>query len=430
MQPRCRLRLVAVARHVAAQQPEPEPEPEQPEPERLASRARRQAFPELFTEVGARAVLALASEFGAYHLHSEGATLSIGYGAGEATVGPTPPVEHMVLDEDGKSWIYPHRYDSILNTERHAQRFGDIYGRPEADIPPHSNYYRETYSFGGPGGLQHYTPRAADVAALYEDTVGPAAARLFEGRPLTEISVLYGNLLLPGQEILLHDDVPEFRGLSRKQIPSWLLCVMHHSDLFESHRVRSATCVSYFQPPTSRPKAQGGQLSCYHGGPQVAGTVYEPGHNYAILLDTDSCFHAVAACRPPPSDHRPLPPTMPPKTVLRPADATDPFGEWLAVCGQEVAYRCGYEQLRLSISCKFQCWADEEERRKYHEREDVLTLEGVIATLRADLARRGVDEAALSALELPRVLIETHLLEAEFPTRAAVLATSGQDTKV
>ena len=95
------------------------------------------------------------------------------------------------------------------------------------------------------------------------------------------------------------------------------------------------------------------------------------------------------------------------------------------MCGEEVVYRCGYEQLRLSISCKFQCWADQEERRKYHEREDVLTLEGVIATLRADLARRGVDEAALSALELPRVLIETHLLEGEFPSRAAVLATSG-----
>jgi hypothetical protein len=86
----------------------------------------------------------------------------------------------------------------------------------------------------------------------------------------------------------------------------------------------------------------------------------------------------------------PDPPPMPPGTVLRPSDPADPYGEWVAVCkkpagmrprqeaaveeeeeeqqqqeeaeqedfideGEVVVYRCGYKDLRLSISCKFQC---------------------------------------------------------------------------
>ena len=76
------------------------------------------------------------------------------------------------------------------------------------------------------------------------------------------------------------------------------------------------------------------------------------------------------------------PPPMLPGTVLRPSDPADPYGEWVAVCkkpagmrprqeaaaeeeqqqqedfideGEVVVYRCGYKDLRLSISCKFQC---------------------------------------------------------------------------
>jgi hypothetical protein len=139
----------------------------------------------------------------------------------------------MVLNEDGSAWIFPHRYDSVLNTEAQLNRHGDVYGRPHDLIPPHSNYFRETYSFGGaknaflepfytktdpfiktgdkhrklrkrvafcagPDGLTHYHPSASAACELFEKAAGGAARRLFSGRPLADISVLYGNLLLPG----------------------------------------------------------------------------------------------------------------------------------------------------------------------------------------------------------------------------------------
>ena len=258
-------------------------------------RNRSVRFSALHSEQGANAVLELATQFGDYHLHSEGATLSIGYGAGESVPrgrGSQPPCKHMVANEDGSGWIFPHRYDSALNSDAQFQIYGDVYGRSPERVPPHSNYFRETYSFGGPDGLTHYHPSAAGVCEHFKRAAGSAASELFDARPLVEISVLYGNLLLPGMEILLHADVPEFRGLSRKVCPSWLLVVMHHSDLFERYRIRSATCVSYYRA-SSGPCSQGGELTIFHDGPECAATQYQPVHNSAVMLDTDSCYHAV-----------------------------------------------------------------------------------------------------------------------------------------
>ena len=190
--------------------------------------------------------------------------------------------------------------------------------------------------------------------------------------------------------------------------------------------MRSATCVSYYRPPESPGKygAAGGELTVFHDGRESGARVFFPAHNSAVLLDTDSAFHSVSPClaNEQAVDLAPDPPPMPPDTVLRPADQSEPLGEWQAVCGEEVVYRCGYEALRLSISCKFQCWADEEEQRLYHTGEDALLLPDVIARLRVDLVRRGVlkDAAEASSLDLPELLIETYLLADQFPTREAV----------
>ena len=72
------------------------------------------AFRALHTDEDARAVLSLVTQFGDYHLHSEGTTLSIGFGAGEAVpraASSHPPREHMVPNENRSAWIFPHRYD-------------------------------------------------------------------------------------------------------------------------------------------------------------------------------------------------------------------------------------------------------------------------------------------------------------------------------
>lgn len=63
---------------------------------------------------------------------------------------------------------------------------------------------------------------------------------------MTVPAIVYANILLPGQELAVHTDVPEFRGANRRIVPQWLLVVMRHSELFESWRMRIATAVAYF----------------------------------------------------------------------------------------------------------------------------------------------------------------------------------------
>ena len=58
-----------------------------------------------------------------------------------------------------------------------------------------------------------------------------------------DANIVYANVVLPGQELSVHTDVPEFRGANRKHEPEWLLVVMPLSGLFERWRMPIATGV-------------------------------------------------------------------------------------------------------------------------------------------------------------------------------------------
>ena len=90
------------------------------------------------------------------------------------------------------------------------------------------------------------------------------AARALHGRPHVVPNIVYANLLLPGQELAVHTDVPEFRGANRKRYPQWLIVVMHHSGLFERWRMPIATGVAYFGA------CKGGEFAFYPDGPNGA----------------------------------------------------------------------------------------------------------------------------------------------------------------
>src|SRR4029079_9894442 len=90
------------------------------------------------------------------------------------------------------------------------------------------------------------------------------AAENLHGRPVIVPAIVYANMLLPGQELAVHTDVPEFRGANRKVVPQWLLVVMRHSELFERWRMPIATGIAYFGD------AKGGELAYYPDGPAGA----------------------------------------------------------------------------------------------------------------------------------------------------------------
>src|SRR5437879_3374583 len=142
------------------------------------------------------------------------------------------------------------------------------------------NYFRETYAYGDEVFADGIEP-----FARHERLV--EGARELHGRQVIVPAIVYANILLPGQELAVHTDVPEFRGANRKVVPQWLLVVMHHSRLFDAWRMPIATAISYFG------QGGGGELAYYPDGPAGAAATYAPRHNTAVVLDTDSIFHGV-----------------------------------------------------------------------------------------------------------------------------------------
>ena len=152
---------------------------------------------------------------------------------------------------DGLGEELPQRFDAALNFVKTGGRFG----REESleTLASRTNYFRETYAYG-----EEVAAPGIEPFLRHEGFV--EAAREIHGRPIVEPAIVYANILLPGQELAVHTDVPEFRGANRKALPEWLLVVMHHSGLFAPWRMPIATAVSWFQ------EASGGAFAFYPDG--------------------------------------------------------------------------------------------------------------------------------------------------------------------
>jgi hypothetical protein len=277
----------------------------------------------------------------------------------------------------------PQRYDARENFVRTGGRF-----RRDEDkglLGARTNYFRETYAYGD-------DVFADGAKALMHHDVLLDAARQLHGRDVVVPAILYANILLPGQELAIHTDVPEYRGANRKIVPQWLLVVMHHSGLFDRWRMPIATAVTYFGA------ARGGAFAYYVDG---APHTYEPAHNTGVVLDTDSVFHGVDRVE---GDESAL-------AVLRSGQRLhhDGDGRWSLRAGEDVLARFVTDDLRYSVSWKGYCFADEAERRAWADHSDDLTLEQILSILVEDMG----GEPATSDAELGRQLIAHYI---HFPT--------------
>jgi hypothetical protein len=286
------------------------------------------------------------------------------------------------------------RVDAARNHVRTGGRFGR--DEPTRVLALRTNYLRESYAYGEDlyvDGIESFRSHPALLDA----------ARELYGRPVIEPAIVYANLLLPGQELAVHTDVPEFRGANRKIVPQWLLVVMHHSGLFDAWRMPIATGIAYFAPPGEQ--AQGGELAFYPNGATDAPQVLEATSNSAIVLDTDSVFHGVD--RVGPVDSEPFP--VQPGNVL----VYDGDGLWSvrrAAGSDERLLELAWHDIRFSVSWKAYCFADEQERETWRLHADDLSLERILDVLLDDLRHRAVLAAGErpSDHELALLLIDTY----------------------
>lgn len=268
---------------------------------------------------------------------------------------------------DGLGESLPQRFDVGLNYVAHGLDGGGNHDDPEK-AQSRTNYFRETYAYGNEKRVDGVEPflahpkmqRAAREISVCEEVV-PA--------------IVYANLLIPGQELAIHTDVPEFRGANRKNAPQWLLVCMLHSGLFDRWRVRILTCVSWFGA------AKGGAFTFYPSGSNGSRESIAAQNNSAILIDTDKVFHGVERVAQRLPD---LPPIVAGTRLHYLSEQN-----WALRTGNQTLAEYCWPQIRYSISWKGYCFKDQRERLLWESRSDDLTLDQVIDMFEQDLRRSG-----------------------------------------
>lgn len=317
----------------------------------------------LFDDAGvANAFERRAAEFGAYRLYAEHERVELDIGPG----------------------LYP-RHDAVANFLRTRVTGDDTV----ESIGTRTSYFREEYAYGDMVVLD-------GVEAIRSHDGFIDAARKIHSRPVIEPAIVYANLFLPGQELAVHTDVPEFRGLNRKLVPQWLLVVMHHSGLFDRSRLPIATGIAWFGA------SEGGDLVYWPNGPSGPREHLEARHNTAAVLDTDSVFHGVEPVGPPDAE--------PPLLELGALLGSAPDGRVVLrdATGRSLrAYT--WEELRFSVSWKAYCFVDEHERTMWRDHTDDLDLSSVLDVLVDDLTRRGRADVTTPRHELGLILIDEYV---------------------
>jgi len=262
----------------------------------------------------------------------------------------------------------PQRFDVVINYMNQG-----LDGAGNSDPPEiaasRTNYFRETYAYGN-------DIKVAGIEAFLEHPELSRGAQLISGCSNVVPAIVYANLLIPGQELAIHTDVPEFRGANRKSVPQWLLVVMLHSGLFEKWRIPIVTCVSWFGDH------KGGAFSFYPDGADGEKCAVSARHNSAILTDTDTTFHGVQRV----TGGLPDLPRIGQAARLHFCGGNN----WELRDSEDVIGSFSWSSLRYSISWKAYCFEDDEAEALWRSGIDTLSIDEILSTLEASLRERGL----------------------------------------
>ncbi len=90
-----------------------------------------------------------------------------------------------------------------------------------------------------------------------------------------------------------HTDVPEFHGITRNDVPGWMLLAMGHSGLFEDERITTITAVTWFY------EGEGGEFTYWPRGPDRESVTHDHLWNTGVVGDNDFMHHTVERTGPP-----------------------------------------------------------------------------------------------------------------------------------
>ena len=264
------------------------------------------------------------------------------------------------------------RADAGRNFVRTGGRMGRG-GESADDLRARNDYFRESYAVAGKSLV------AGAEAMLAHRGLAKAAQRL-HGHRIVEPQVVYANILLPGQELGLHTDVPEFRMTPGSNVPLWLRVVMRQSGKFERWRLRVATAVICVH------ECHGGDFAYYPAGPDGPAATIQPSANSAVVLEAESLFHGVDTVG---GDDAASPPVRGGSVLRYRGDDTWDLVASDAEAEVPVASYASSE-VRFSASWKAFCFESRSDRGSWRDHTDDLRVEDVLPVLLEDMGSRGV----------------------------------------
>ncbi|MCB9524506.1 MAG: hypothetical protein H6702_14195 [Myxococcales bacterium] len=261
-------------------------------------------------------------------------------------------VSAQQADGLGKGLV--RRHDALMN---HMLR--QAAPEPLPDLSARINLFRQTWA---EAGVVH----VPGCELLVHHPGFLAAARRLSGHPQVVPTMLYANVLLPGQELPIHTDTPAFVGLDQSNTPEWLLVCMGHSGLFERWRTPTVGAVTFLGG------CPGGDFVCFADGPDAPPVRVPAADDTAVVLDPEAGFHGVGRVGGP--GHPP-----PPRDAVAVRLAGD---RWQATdgAGRPVG-AWAWGQARFSVQWKAQCFPEVAPAP--------LTRAEAEAALLADLRQRG-----------------------------------------
>ncbi len=324
-----------------------------------------------------------------------------------AKAAPSSDLRKLTAHTDASTPAIAGRFSGVMgraDVDRHFRETGCAAGRAAVEAGlARTNYFGANYVFHDETavpGLENF---------LHEDDFVEAARLIFDV-PLIVPTLVYANVMVPGQELPIHTDIPEFLGADRTQLPMWLLVVMHHSGLFADRRIATATAVAYVE------SGEGGEFAYYEHGDEPS--VMKPGAGSAMVLDADTVFHAVypVGC----------PDDLPPENRAFMRLSRNGNRRWRLTSreadGADDMAAYSSDDLRYSISRKAYCFANKQEYETWQAGVDPLRPEDVLGRLVGVLVDRGVLESpehSLSDGDLARLLMDHFIPFPDAATGAA-----------
>lgn len=249
---------------------------------------------------------------------------------------------------------------------------------------------------------------------------------------LNEMFQLDLLLMLPGQELPMHLNVPYFWGADRNTLPQWLLVIMKKSKLFDHLFIPQVQGFNwldleeyvssgakdeyvdlngeggdfYFYPylPVQKknPLSQEDEISKENVNKYI---ILKQVPNSAIVLDGAQIIHGVDRYR-----YYDIPPLFSHNHHYKIRFNKD-RNLWVLYDYKENELRSYYKNdVKLMVVWNMHCFANEEERTKFHSQTEQLSLESIMEVFKKDLRQKGrLPADDIEPLDLWTIVIKEYL---------------------